>query len=67
MNDYDDRFLDETIEFWHARTGRPMTREDAREVTANISGFFGLLLEWDAAAKACLASERGVPARLDPG
>jgi hypothetical protein len=32
---------------WQPRTSRPLTAEDAREITANLVGFFRLLAEWD--------------------
>jgi hypothetical protein len=45
---HSDEFLDETINFWQPRTQRDLGREDAREITENLNGFFRLLLEWDA-------------------
>ena len=48
-NDSDGDFLDETRRFWQSRTSRRLSREDAREISSNITGFFQVLLEWDAA------------------
>jgi hypothetical protein len=45
LND-DSEFLDQAREFWQRRTGRPLTREDARQITENITGFFAILGEW---------------------
>ena len=45
---HSDEFLDETIKFWQPRMQRDLSREDARQITENLSGFFRLLLEWDA-------------------
>ena len=38
---------DETVEFWSRKTGKPVTREEAREMVENIIGFFEVLDEWD--------------------
>jgi hypothetical protein len=38
--------LYQTIAFWSQRTGQPFSREDARQMVANVSGFFQLLDEW---------------------
>ena len=40
-------FLDHTLEVWQPRASRRLTREDARQIAENLSGFFSLLLEWD--------------------
>ncbi len=39
--------IEQTVEFWKKRTGRDITREDAREMIHNVSGFFQILAEWD--------------------
>lgn len=39
-------FLDQTLEFWQPRTKRKLTREDAREINENLTGFFRVLMEW---------------------
>jgi hypothetical protein len=46
-----DNFLDETIAFWQPRMQRELSREDARQISENLSGFFQVLLEWDAKRK----------------
>jgi hypothetical protein len=43
-----DSFLQETLEFWQARTKRELTLEDAREIAENIGAFFEILLASDA-------------------
>ena len=45
------QFLKETREFWEKRTGQPVTDEDAREIIANITGFFKVIAKWDSRAK----------------
>jgi hypothetical protein len=45
----DKEFTRRTIDLWQRRTSRELTEEDAREITANMSGIFRLLAEWDRA------------------
>ncbi len=40
-------FLDRTIEVWQSTTSRALTREDARTIVENMTGFFELLLKWE--------------------
>jgi hypothetical protein len=40
-----DSFLQETLEFWQARTTRILTLEDAREIAENIGVFFEVFVE----------------------
>lgn len=40
----EDRFLQETLEFWQKRTKRVLTLEDAREIVANMNNFMEALL-----------------------
>ena len=35
-----------TIAFWTERTGEECSSEDARQMVANVSGFFQVLAEW---------------------
>lgn len=46
-----DKFLEETLAFWQPLSARPLAREDAREMVANVAGFFGILAEWDRKAR----------------
>jgi hypothetical protein len=55
VSQHSDKFLDETIKFWQPRLKRDLSCEDARQITENLSGFFRLLLEWDAQHR-CLDS-----------
>jgi hypothetical protein len=48
-------FLDQTIAFWQPRTHRTLTREDGRQIAENVSGFFRILLEWEAAERSANA------------
>jgi hypothetical protein len=46
-----EQFLDETRAFWQPLSPRPIAREDARQMVANVAGFFGILAEWDRKAR----------------
>ncbi len=37
-----------TTEVWQPHCARSISNEDAREIAENITGFFGLLLQWEA-------------------
>jgi len=43
-----ENLVDETSEFWEARSARAINREDARQIVENVSGFFRLLQTWQA-------------------
>lgn len=38
----------ETLKVWQPRSPRMLTPEDAREIQANVAGFFDVLREWAA-------------------
>lgn len=42
-----DRLADEAVALFQPRTKRKLSREDGREITRNLTGFFGLLLKWE--------------------
>jgi hypothetical protein len=44
--------IEDTIGFWQPRYGRPLTREDARQIIENLVGFFTTLQRWAAAERA---------------
>ncbi len=39
--------IDHTVAFWSERTKQEFSREDARQMLVNVSGFFQLLAEWE--------------------
>ena len=56
------QFIDATLAHWQPLTDRVLTREDAREIIENVSGFFAILLEWDAEdQRRSDTSEAGAP------
>jgi hypothetical protein len=58
-------FIAQTIALWEPRAGRQLTREDAREIIENVTGFFRILQEWDQAERREIeaAKARHKPAR----
>jgi len=49
MRKIQNQLIDRTLEFWQARFSQTLTREDARDIIENVTGFFRVLLKWDAA------------------
>ena len=45
-NAVDDELIDRTLETWQPRVDHPLSRDDARQIIGNVSGFFSLLAEW---------------------
>lgn len=39
--------IDHALEFWQPLSPRQLTREDAREIIENMTGFFSVLMEWE--------------------
>ena len=44
--------LDHTLAVFQPRTSRKLSREDAREIVENLTGFFRVLKDWDKKQKA---------------
>jgi hypothetical protein len=57
--------IEQTLTFWGKRTGKDLSREDAREMVANVAGFFQVLAEWDRKARMDACSEDGEKISLD--
>jgi hypothetical protein len=55
-----DNLLDKTLAVWQARSRRELSREDAREIAENISGFFSVLNDWSRVANARPANDNCV-------
>jgi hypothetical protein len=58
-------FLEATIEFWQPSAHRNLTREDAREIVENMTGFFNVLRRWREAERAAARANSGMPAAID--
>lgn len=58
------KHLEKTRAFWQEQTPRQLTLEDARQIKENLTGFFKVLLEWEANADKVAANSQGSePAR----
>ena len=51
MRATDQSFIDRTREVFQPRTARALSDEDARQIAEHLTGFFGVLLEWQAAER----------------
>ncbi|MBL8666331.1 MAG: hypothetical protein JNM48_02580 [Rhodospirillales bacterium] len=38
--------IDRTREVWEPRLGRELSRDEAKQIAANATGFFSILAEW---------------------
>ncbi len=45
-NAANDNLIDRTIKTWEPRLDRNLSREDARQIVENVTGFFSILAEW---------------------
>lgn len=50
-----DELIGRTLEVWQPRLGRGLSRGEAQQIAAHVTGFFSILAEWSRA-------ERSVPA-----
>jgi hypothetical protein len=66
VEQYSELLLDETIAIWQPYSKRPLSREDARQILENMTGFFQTLLNWDAADRAKSPSGASSPNASDP-
>ena len=54
-----DNLIDRTRRVWEPRLGRDPSREDAREIAENVTGFFTLLAKWSRAELPAPANDNG--------
>lgn len=62
-----DKLIDRTRQVWQPRFGRDVSHEDARQITHNVIGFFGILAEWSRAEKVVSADDAAAPATPNNG
>jgi hypothetical protein len=60
-----DNLIDHTRQVWQPRLGRDLSREDARQIAENVTGFFTILAEWSRAEMPIPANDTGKPAASD--
>ncbi len=51
MRATDQPFIHRTREIWQPLAGRALSDEDARQIAERVTGFFSVLLEWQAAER----------------
>ena len=54
-----DNQIDRTLEVWRPRLRRSLTADDARQIAANVTGFFSVLAEWSQAEMPAPANDVG--------
>jgi hypothetical protein len=54
-----------TRQVWEPRLGRELGSDEARQITANVTGFFELLAKWAQAEPPLPANDPGEPIRRD--
>ena len=60
-----DNVIDRTREVWKPRLGRDLSREDARQIAENVTGFFSLLAEWSRGEMLTPGNSTGEPSASD--
>jgi len=60
-----DNLIDQTIAVWEPRAGRKLSREDARQISENMTGFFRVLSDWSRTEPAAAANDNDAP--VTPG
>jgi hypothetical protein len=58
MKEDKNKLVARTIDVWKRRVNEPLSPEDATLLIENVSGFFTVLLEWEAAENERQAAER---------
>jgi hypothetical protein len=56
-----DELLGRTRQIWQPRLGSDLSREDARQIVENVTGFFALLAKWSRAETPAPANDTGEP------
>jgi hypothetical protein len=57
MRKIQNQLIDRTLEFWQPRSSQTITREDAREIIENVTGFFLVLQKWEVADQLATADQ----------
>ena len=54
-----DELIGQTREVWQPRLGRDLSRDEAKQITSNVTGFFAVLAEWSRADMPDPANDNG--------
>jgi hypothetical protein len=60
-----DDLIERTREVWQPRVGRDLTRDEAKQIAANVTGFFSILAEWARAEQPVPANDNANGATSD--
>ena len=60
-----DELIGRTREVWQPRLGRDLSRDEAKQIAANVTGFFSVLAEWSRADMPDPANDNGDAATSD--
>ena len=52
-----DNLVERTCRLWQPRMGRDLSREDARQIAENVTGFFAILAEWSRTERLVAAND----------
>lgn len=66
-DDLKDELIGRTCQVWQPHLGRDLSREDARQIAANVTGFFSVLAEWSRAEMPTPANNTGKHEASDNG
>jgi hypothetical protein len=61
-----DDLTQRTRQVWQPRLGRDLSHEDARQIAANVTGFFLVLAEWSRDERPTPAVDSVVPSVSEP-
>ena len=59
-NPANDNLIDQTIRLWQPRLGRNLSREDARQIAENVTGFFATLAKWSRAEMSAAVNDNNL-------
>jgi hypothetical protein len=62
-----DNLIRRTRQVWQPRLGRDLSREDARQIAENVTGFFAILAEWSCGEMPVPANDTPKPATSEAG
>jgi hypothetical protein len=60
-----DNLIDRTIALWVPRLRRDLSREDARQIVENATGFFNILAEWSRAEMPVPTNDNGARFKVE--
>jgi hypothetical protein len=60
-----DNLIDKTIRLWRPRLRRKLSREDARQIAENVTGFFAILAKWSRAEMPSAVNDNNLQPKTD--